>query len=113
MTDGARTAIHPRLSGVAPPLACTREVGGTPERPTHCGRPATTHIIWNMQAENGLACDEHAVEARRWAYAGMHPYEMVCSIGGARWLPDEDRCVVDDDDLGLEATAEMALSNGS
>jgi hypothetical protein len=77
----------------------------------HCGKPAVTHVIWDAEMRNGLVCHEHAQEAAaRWFPIGMHPYEMVCSIGGARWIPDEDRCVVDDEDLGLSVVADLVLA---
>lgn len=105
-------SMQPPLGQVAPPLQCNRLMSGAfdaPE-PDYCGKPAKWHIIWTSDGENGIACDEHADEARRlWVYFGLHAYEPVCSIRGARYLPDEDRCVVDDGDLGLVAETSMEL----
>ncbi len=99
------STFGPPIGGVAPPLQCNRVLSGSFDDPTYCGRPGEWHIIWNYEAENGITCQEHADEARRrWVFVGMHPYSEVCSIRGARWLADEDRCVVDDDDLGLSAS---------
>jgi hypothetical protein len=94
----------PPLGGHAPPLQCNRAFNAA--LTDHCGKPATWHIIWTSDAENGLVCDEHANEARRrWAFVGIHPYEMSCSMPGARYLADENRCVVDEGLLGIEAVA--------
>lgn len=102
----------PPLGGVAPALQCNRMMGGTFEDPIYCGAEGKWHVIWNLQAENGICCDSHADEVRqRWAYAGLHPYEMVCSIRGARWLHDEDRCVVTDEDLGLTEHIQIEVAS--
>ena len=104
----------PPLGGVAPPLQCNRIIDGTFEAPVHCGAEGKWHVIWNLDAENGICCDKHADEVRRrWVYVGFHPYEMVCSIQGAHWLHDEDRCVVTDDDLGLTEAALASVANPS
>lgn len=95
-------SLTPPLGGNAPPLQCNRLMGGTFDEPELCGKPGAWHVIWDLDLNNGICCDEHAEEARRlWVFIGFHPYSEVCSIGGARWLPDKDICVVDDDDLGL------------
>ena len=96
--------LLPPMFDIAPPLVCSRwMVNG------NCGKPATWHVIWTADMENGLCCDEHMAEVRReWAFYAAHPYEMVCSIRGCRFIEEENRCVVDDDDLGLEATESVA-----
>jgi hypothetical protein len=44
--------------------------------------------------ENGLACDEHADEARsRWVFYAIHPYEMACSMPGAVYSEELNRCL--------------------
>jgi hypothetical protein len=104
------SAHLPPIGGHAPALQCNRLTGGTFDQPDYCGRPGTWHIIWTADAENGIACDEHADEARRlWVYFGLHAYDPVCSMPGATYLPDEDRCVIDEDSLGLTAAAAVEV----
>lgn len=101
--------LQPPLGGVAPPLQCNRILNDDLEHPDHCGKPGKWHIIWTADTENGIACDEHADEARRrWVYFGMHPYDPVCSMPGAMYLVAEDRCVVDEGLLGLVDAEEHA-----
>ena len=83
----------PPLSGHASPINCTR-VG--------CNRPATHHVIWTADIDNGLVCPEHLEEVNeRWCYFALHPYEMACSMPGAFFRDALNRCVVDEEWLGL------------
>jgi hypothetical protein len=104
-------SITPPLGGEAPPLRCNRLTGGSFDRPEHCDRAATHHIIWTADLENGLCCDEHYQEAKqKWAFFGAHAYEMACSMPGATYLPGEDRCVVNEELLGLCAHVAEEIS---
>jgi hypothetical protein len=94
----------PPLGGVAPPLQCLRLLAGTPGGgdEIHCGREGKWHIIWTSDCENGICCDEHYAETRdRWAYFAAHEYRMECSMPGAVYIFAENRCVIDEDGLGL------------
>lgn len=80
----------------APGLRCSRADDGTGTN--QCPNDATHHVIWDVESmENGLCCDFHLVEAEnRWGFDFSHPYNPVCSIAGAVFLPNENRCVVPD-----------------
>lgn len=105
------TDFSPPLGGAAPPLQCNRALEGPLDNPTrYCGKPGTWHIIWTADCENGIACDEHYAEAKsRWVFYAAHPYEPVCSMPGAVFLVDENRCVVDEDLLGFHASEAREL----
>lgn len=102
----------PPLYEEAPPFICSRRIGTGPtpdEPPVYCGKPATWHIIWTLEGDNSIACDEHADSARaNWVFAGMHPYSEVCSMPGSRWVPELDRCVVDEELLGLASSVSVS-----
>lgn len=96
----------PPLGGIAPPLQCNRwlpgggALGSGDEK--HCGREGKWHVIWTADCENGICCHEHYDEVRRlWAYYAAHEYRMECSMPGAVFIEAENRCVVDEDGLGL------------
>lgn len=66
--------------------------------PDLCGAPATWHIFWTLDGENGLACERHADEAdQRWTRYDRHPVCGTCNLPGSevRWSWDEPpgRCV--------------------
>jgi hypothetical protein len=95
----------PPLGGVAPPLQCNRWMGGTFGGGDEicCGREGKWHIMWTSDLENGICCDDHYQEARaRWAFYAAHEYRPDCSMPGAVYIFAENRCVVDEDGLGLE-----------
>lgn len=63
---------------------------------TDCGTPATWHIAWDADLENGLACEPHMDMIRqRWVYVDRHPVGPVCGMPGSTWLFDEKRCVIE------------------
>lgn len=65
---------------------------------TTCPKPATWHIAWDADLENGLACDEHMAEAeRRWVYVDRHHVGHDCSMPGSTWYFEEKRCGYPDD----------------
>lgn len=75
-----------------------------------CGKPATWHLIWTPDGENGLACDEHAA----WANANFteydrHPFGGVCCMPGSfvvwSWEQPPGLCKWAIDDLDLVAAA--------
>lgn len=84
-------SITPPITGggrFAGDLTCGR---GTPE--DHCGAPATWHILWTVDLENGVVCNEHMGEAqRRWVYVERHSISPDCTMPDARWF--ENRCEV-------------------
>lgn len=52
--------------------------------PNLCGKPATWHIIWTPDGENGLACDEHAEYARaHFVNYDRHLFGGVCCMPGS------------------------------
>lgn len=112
------------MKGVTPPmgdarpyleLACT--YAGSKDINAICGRPATWHLLWDADMENGLACDEHkAVALANWPVYDLHEARDVCNVPDSRWLftwGDDlpGRCVwhIDDDALAAEANAEASV----
>lgn len=103
------TSPLPPMGGHAPPERCGRLLEW-PDESSQCPNPATTHVIWTEDMENGLECDEHAAEARsKWVFWAMHPYRLDCSMPGARFIEAENRCVVDEGLLGLQVVAAVEL----
>ena len=108
--------MEPPLMGQAPPLQCNRLMSGDHQYATidppsglpHCGQPATWHIMWTADLDNGLACVEHMEEARRkWTYYAAHPYEPTCSMPGAFFVDELNQCFADDGDLLLYAQSQL------
>lgn len=101
--------MQPPLMGVAPPLQCNRVTGAHDGE--YCGREGKWHIIWTADCENGIACDEHADEAKRlWVYFGLHPYEMACSMPGSRYFADIDKCLPLGEEPALEVQVAQEVS---
>lgn len=71
---------------------CGFSPGDTDE--TTCNAPATWHICWGADMENGLACDDHMTYAQRYAYLDRHKVGPDCSMPGSMWDFDEQRCIV-------------------
>jgi hypothetical protein len=69
---------------------CTYSPGDTDA--STCTKPATWHIAWDADLENGLACDEHMAYAKQYAYVDRHPVGVDCSMPGSTWYFDEKRC---------------------
>lgn len=83
--------LTPSFNGSRPPGERTCGYG-TPDN--HCGRLATWHILWTVQGDNSLDCDEHMAKAQtRWVYFARHPLSPDCTLKGAIWR--KDRCVVE------------------
>lgn len=57
-----------------------------------CMKPATWHIAWDADLENGLACDEHMTYAQQFAYVDRHPVGVDCAMPGSTWYFEEKRC---------------------
>jgi len=75
---------------------CSYSPGDRPE--SDCGQPATWHIAWDAQLENGLACDEHMAEAQRdYVYVDRHRVTPDCAMPGSIWFFEEKRCGYPDD----------------
>jgi hypothetical protein len=77
---------------------CGRAIGGWGKL---CGAPAKWHIIWDLDTENGLACDEHADEARSlWCPIQVHERGPDCAMPGSMWIEEERRCVTEGTEHG-------------
>ncbi|WP_037649794.1 hypothetical protein [Streptomyces flavidovirens] len=86
----------------ASPQLCTYSPGDTDAN--DCGVPATWHIAWDAQMENGLACDQHMAEAQqRFAYFDRHPISPDCGMPNAHWFFELKRCGYPDDPATQEA----------
>lgn len=100
-------------SGLTPPMGHRRQdrfdtCGFNPSmiEGRECAKPATWHIIWTVDAENGAACEQHYQDARaRWAFVCAHPRGPDCMMPGSLMLWDENRCIVEGD---LEPEFEMS-----
>lgn len=93
-------------------LICSRVTTSDIDGPV-CGKPATAHLFWDEDGENGVACDEHGIEARAtWRIYDEHAVGGVCTMPMSSWVPSwEDppgRCVwlVSDETLALAQAAE-------
>lgn len=105
------------MNAVTPPLGdirllgeatCGRSVGPTIN--DGCGKPATWHVLWTADGDNGLTCDEHYAEVGiRWASLDSHPFGGVCCMPNTVWIdstsepPGLCRWVVDDETHALNA----------
>lgn len=77
-----------------------------------CGTPATWHIVWDLNLENGLACDPHMAEARaRLVFVDRHHVGPDCSMPGVHWDFDNKRCVYPDDPAPAEAAEQRDLES--
>lgn len=97
----------PPMFGIAPSITCGR-VG--------CRQPATRHIIWTAEIENGLVCDEHMAEARRlWVFYAEHEYDAgFCSHPRAGYDFEQNACAIPLDEVDWDAhvAAELELPGG-
>lgn len=65
-----------------------------------CGKPGTWHIIWTLDAENGVACGEHYEYVKRnFAFVCAHSRGPDCMMPGSFVKWDENRCVVEGDPI--------------
>lgn len=71
----------------------------------HCGKPATWHVIWTVEMDNTLCCDEHMADALiQWVFFMRHPIGPDCTMPDALFY--DDRCEIPrDDQLAQAATA--------
>lgn len=105
--------------GFTPPMGARRQdrfdtCGFNPSmiEGEECGKPATWHIIWTLDGENGSACDEHhASSTAAYVCVCSHRRGPDCMMPGSFILwPPENRCVVDGDPIdGPVLEAEQAL----
>ena len=106
-------------TAVTPPMGARRQerfdtCGFNPSmvEGDECGKPATWHIIWTLDAENGAACDEHFEDARAtWVYVCAHRRGPDCMMPNSIVVWDENRCVVEGDPNGdpvLEAAESLS-----
>lgn len=54
-----------------------------------CGEPATVHIAWTPDMDNGVVCPKHLTEARRWwVFYDHHPITPLCTLqdAGLVWV---------------------------
>lgn len=92
--------LPPFREGDVPSHICSRWIVDH-----NCGRPATWHIIWTVDLENGTVCDEHLEEARReWVFFAVHPYEPSCAPPALFFWP-ENFCRKPEDDQGVSTVA--------
>lgn len=74
---------------------CTFSPDNTPA--TDCGQPATWHILWNLDIDNSLACDQHMAFADwQHAYIDRHPVGPDCCMPDTVWLDIAKRCAYPD-----------------
>lgn len=80
-----------------------------------CGKPATWHIIWTLDAENGAACDEHYENAKaNYVFVCAHQRGADCMMPNSVVLFDENRCVVEGEPIdGPVLLASVARSGES
>lgn len=98
----------PPLGGHAPALRCGRLLR-FPNSSSQCPEEATHHVIWTEDCENGLVCEAHRIEAvSQWEPYAVHPYDMACSMPGAVFIHAENRCVTDEEWLGVTTEQEMS-----
>lgn len=90
---------------------CGFSPGDTEE--TTCNAPATWHICWDADLENGLACDEHMAYAQQYAYLDRHPVVADCSMPGSMWDFDEKRCSFPGSDTPALASVAVSLPGGN
>ena len=86
-----------RPGEVSAPLVCGRILSAD----AACDRPASWHLMISFETgENGLCCDEcFPISAVASPAEAWHPYDPICSIGGALWVTSPDgasRCIVDE-----------------
>lgn len=104
MTESTELPPH---GGHAPPIMCSRLLHW-PDEGSRCPNDATHHVMWNEKGDNGLVCSTHRLEAvQRWQPMAVHKYEMECSMPGALFVHAENRCIVDEDWLGLPTKQEQ------
>lgn len=94
-----------------PERACTYSPGDTPA--ADCGKPATWHIMWNVDAEVSFACNPHMDQARsRYVFVDSHQLGPDCGMPNALWDLDNGRCVYPDEpDAATRAELQPAAHN--
>lgn len=71
---------------------CERAIG--PSWDNLCPKVAAWHIIWTDDAENSMACEEHAMESvMLFGAIQMHDRTLDCGMPGCLWVRDEHRCI--------------------
>ncbi|MFH9579114.1 hypothetical protein ACH4MO_14085 [Streptomyces globisporus] len=86
---------------------CTFSPGDTDE--ATCKTPASWHVAWSADMENGLACDEHMAVAQQYAYLDRHQVGGDCSMPGSSWDFDRKRCFIDGCSSPESAVAEQSM----
>ncbi|MET7687973.1 hypothetical protein ABZT06_08330 [Streptomyces sp. NPDC005483] len=75
-----------------------------------CGKPATWHVMWDVQLDNSLTCDDHmALIQQRWMYADRHPVTADCTMPGALWVFVNDKCEFPTSATSAARRAEMPV----
>lgn len=90
--------LTPSMQGEARPPG-DHTCGSTPAGDTadHCGQPAAWHILWTVQADHSLTCTEHMADAlKQWVFLDRHPISPDCTMPGALWSWDGNRCEIPD-----------------
>ncbi len=90
---------------------CTYSPGDIPAN--DCGQPATWHICWDSNIENGLACDPHMAFVQGFVYLDRHPVGPDCAMPGAHWHFELKRCIGPGQDVAAEAHAAWCTSAGA
>lgn len=77
-----------------------------------CPKPATWHVMWTQDCENGTCCDEHMDETRkRWAFYAAHRMLPACTQEGSLFIEDLNVCLMPDDlDVGSDVQAMATVS---
>ncbi|MEU0098207.1 hypothetical protein [Streptomyces sp. NPDC006267] len=75
--------------------------------PADCGAPGTWHVMWDRSScANSVTCGEHmSLIQRRWVYDDRHPISPDCTMPGALWQHDDQRCAVPGEDDHHHAVA--------
>lgn len=73
---------------------CTRCIGGVlGGEEVLCGKPATTHMLWTPDLDNGMACDEHKDDFEAWR---THPLGGCCGMPNTVYSDELNICRYDD-----------------
>lgn len=68
-------------------LVCGATPDGNPDTGAICGQPATHHLKWNTDGENGLSCDQHLDAGLGFGPVDVHGTDNgACGMPGAVWV---------------------------
>ncbi|MEV7492229.1 hypothetical protein AB0O08_15920 [Streptomyces anulatus] len=80
--------------------------------PADCGAPGAWHVMWDRSSrDNSITCAEHMdLIQQRWVYDDRHPISPDCTMPGALWQHDNERCAVPDSNEHLRAPAALTIT---